>query len=296
MSRVVTTREGTNKYLSVAAATGFLTAAARVRVSTVVRWVVYVAIPVVPTMVELAGWNIWQRLPYVGSFHVIYWWAALVAAVILYESFTRGRQAVRWQEVWVTRGRRIAGTTDDIGQLLIHRREDGRAPSVDAIIADILRQIVEVVSDIIGPSPSVEIMSCVLLPRYEGTGKSRTVAELEASIYNEAAGRHKSRLKPDDPGPAWEAFESGTFSVVPDTSAPKYAEQFASRRYKSVAAFCVNIGQRRGKRLAVVTIDATETNFFTEDLIRSRGIEAAIFPYLKLIGMALLAKERGRLQ
>jgi hypothetical protein len=296
LSRVVTTREGTNKYLSVAAATGFLTAAARIRVSTVVRWMAYVAIPVVPTMVELAGWNIWQRLPYLGSFHVIYWWAALVAAVILYESFTRGRQAVRWQEVWVTRGRRIAGTTDDIGQLLIYRREDGRAPSVDAIIADILRQIVDVVGDIIGPSPNVEIMSCLLLPRYEGTAKARTVAELEASIYNEAAGRHKSRLKPGNPGPAWEAFESGTFSVVADTSAPRYAEQFAGRRYKSVVAFCVNIGQRRGKRLAVVTIDATETNFFTEDIIRGRGIEAAIFPYLKLIGMALLAKERGRLQ
>lgn len=296
MSRVIRTREGANKYLSVAAATGFLTAAARVRVSTVVRWAVYVAIPVVPTMVELAGWSIWQRLPYLGSFHVIYWWAVLVGAVILYESFTRGKQAVRWQEVWVTRARRIAGTTDDIGQLLIHRREDGRAPSVDAIIADILRQIVEVVSDVVGPSPGVQIMSCVLLPRYQGPAKERTVAELEASIYNEAAGRHKSRLKRGEPGPAWEAFESGTFSVVADTSAPEYAEQFAGRRYRSVVAFCVNIGHRRGRRLAVVTIDATETDFFTEALVRSRGIEAAVFPYLKLIGMALLAKDRGRLQ
>ncbi|HEY0019883.1 MAG TPA: hypothetical protein VGC13_26520 [Longimicrobium sp.] len=38
------------------------------------------------------------------------------------------------------------------------------------------------------------------------------------------------------------------------------------------------------------------SRFFTEDLGRGRGIEAAIFPYLKLIGMALLARERGRLQ
>lgn len=294
MTRLTRSKDGASRYLSVAAATGLLTSAAQVRISTVLRWLAYVAIPVVPTMVELAGWNIWQKLPYLPSFHLIYWWAILVTGVILYETFTRGLQAVRWQEFWVTRGRRIGGSADEIGQLLVHRREDGRRTSEDAIIADLLRQIVEVVGDIMGRPNGVQIMACILLPKYEGPPNNRTVAELEASIYNEASGRHKSRLPHGAPGPAWEAFESGTSSVVADTTAAPYVAQFAGRPYKSVAAFCVNIGHRRGRRLAVVTVDATQSNFFTDELVRSRGIEAAVFPYLKLIGMALLASQRGR--
>lgn len=63
-----------------------------------------------------------------------------------------------------------------------------------------------------------------------------------------------------------------------------------------MAAFAVNVGQARGKGLAVVAIDATEANFFTEQRLREKGVEAAIFPYLKLIGMAILAERKGRLQ
>lgn len=287
--------DGGQRYPSFAAAVGVLSSAARVRVSTLLRWTAYVAIPIIPTMVELAGWNIWQKVPYLPSFHLIYWWAVLVCGVILYETIDRGRQAVRWQEFWISQGRRIGGTVEEIGVLLIHRQEDGRAPSEDAIIADLLRQIVEVVSDVLGRPEGVRMMSCLLLPRYEGAAPERQVAALEACIYSEAAGRHKSRIRKGIPSPAWEALESGTASVVPDTRLPPYAEQFAERSYRSVAAFCVNVGHGRGKRLAVVALDATVPNFFTRELVRSRGIEAAIFPYLKLIGMALLARRRGRL-
>lgn len=284
------------KYLSAAAATAFLTGASHVRVRTVVRWGAYVAVPVVPTMVELAGWKMWQKLPLLPSFHIIYWWAALVCAVMLYESISRGRQAVRWQEFWIDRGRNLAGIMEDIGELLIHRKQDGRAPSLDALVADLLRQIVRLTSDLMQPAPHVKLMACVLLPEYESPVSARRVKSLRATLYNEAAGRHKPEIPSGAPSPAWDAFVSASPSVVADRSAALFAGDASAREFRSAAAFAVNIGHDRGKGLAVVVLDATEANFFTEERLRERGVEAAIFPYLKLVGIALLADSKGKLQ
>jgi hypothetical protein len=285
----------TRRYLSAAAATAFLTGASHVRVGTVLRWTAYVAIPVVPTMVELAGWKTWQKLPLLPTFHVIYWWAGLVCAVMLYESISRGRQAVRWQEFWIDRGRNLGGITEDIGELLIHRKQDGRPPSLDAIIADLLRQIVRLTSDLMQPPPHVKLMACVLPPEYDVPVRARRVRSLRAVVYNEAAGRPKTEILSGTPSPAWDALVTGSPSVVPDTHPSVQAGDAAGQEFRSVVAFVVNIGGQRGKGLAVICIDATEPNFFTDERLRERGFEAAIFPYIKLVGIALLAESKGRL-
>ena len=284
------------KYLSAAAATAFLTGASHVRVRTVIRWSAYVAVPVIPTMVELAGWKTWHKLPLLPSFHVIYWWAGLVCAVMLYESVSRGRQAVRWQEFWVDRGRNLGGITEDIGELLIHRKQDGRVPSLDAILADLLRQIVRLTSDLMQPPPNVKLMACVLLPEYETPVSARRVGSLRPAVYNEAAGRHKAEIPRGAPSPAWDVLATASFSVVPDCAGGACDGSEPGGEFRSVAAFAVNIGHQRGKGLAVVAMDATEPNFFTEERLRQRGVEAAILPYLKLVGIALLADSKGRLQ
>jgi hypothetical protein len=246
-------------------------------------------------MVELAGWKTWQKMPFLPTFHIIYWWAGLVCAVMLYESISRGRQAVRWQEFWIDRGRSLGGITEDIGELLIHRRQDGRALSLDAIIADLLRQIVRLTSDLMQPPPHVKLMACVLLPEYERPASARRIKSLRATVYNEAAGRLKPEIPSGTPSPAWDALVSAVPSVVPDTRAASNAAHVSEREFRSVAAFAVNVGHERGRGLAVVAIDATEPNFFTEERLRERGVEAAIFPYLKLVGIALLANSKGRL-
>lgn len=190
------------RYLSAAAATAFLTGAAHVRVRTVLRWGAYVAVPVIPTMVELAGWRTWQKLPLLPSFHIIYWWAGLVCGVMLYESFSRGRQAVRWQEFWIDRGRNLGGVTEVIGELLIHRKQDGRAPSLDAVIADLLGQIVRLTVDLMQPPPNVKLMACLLLPDYETPVSARRVKSLRATVFNEAAGRHRAEIVSGASNPA----------------------------------------------------------------------------------------------
>lgn len=283
------------RYLSAAAATAFLTGASHVRISTALRWAAYVAIPVVPTMVELAGWKTWQKLPFLPSFHVIYWWAVLVCAVMLYESISRGRQAVRWQEFWIDRGRNLGGITEDIGELLIHRRQDGRPPSLEAILSDLLRQIVRVATDLLQPPPHVKMMACVLLPEYETPVSARRVRSLRTAVFNEAAGRSRLELFRSTPSPAWDALDSALPTVAPEIGPAPHAGDAAGQEFRSVVAFAVNIGAQRGRGLAVVCIDATEANFFTEERLRERGFEAAIFPYIKLIGIALLAEGKGKL-
>jgi hypothetical protein len=284
-----------HRYLSAAAATAFLTGASRVRVGTVLRWAAYVAIPVVPTMVELAGWNVWQKLPTLPTFHLIYWWAGLVCAVMLYESISRGRQAVRWQEFWVDCGRNLGGITEDIGELLIHRRQDGRPPSLETILADLLRQIVRLTADLLQPPGHVKLMACVLLPEYETPASARRVRTLKAAVYNEAAGRLKSEFPSGTPNPGWNALTSAAPSVVPDTGPAPHPGDGTGQEFRSVVAFAVNIGGVRGKGLAVVCIEATEPNFFTEERLRQQGFEAAVFPYIKLVGIAILAESKGRL-
>lgn len=265
------------------------------RVRTVLRWAAYVAVPVVPTMVELAGWKMWQKLPLLPSFHLIYWWAGLVCAVMLYESISRGRQAVRWQEFWIDRGRSLGGIAEDVGELLIHRKQDGRAPSLEAILADLLRQIVRSATDLLQPPPHVKLMACVLLPEYEAPVGARRVRSLRTAVFNEAAGRPRLELRRGTPSPAWEAFDSAAPSVEPDVRSAPHAGDAAGQEFRSVAAFAVNVGAHRGKGLAVVCIDATEPGFFTEEGLRQRGFHAAIFPYLMLMGIALLAEGKGRL-
>ncbi len=247
-------------------------------------------------MVELGGWEKWLDLPgFPYRFHVIYWWAVLVLGVILSETISRGRQAVRWQEFWIDRGRSIGGITEDIGELLIHRKQDGRVNSVDVTIADILRQVVRVAGDLTSPAPGIRLMACVLLPRFEGASRNGKPVSLKASIYNEAAGRHKSEIPIDTPSPACSAYLTSAMAVVPDTSVTPYRDEFVGRPYRSVVAFPVNIGHHRGSGLAVLTIDATEANFFTEAKLQEKGVEAAIFPYIKLIGLSLLAETKGKL-
>jgi GAF domain-containing protein len=264
------------------------------RLGTGVKLLAYAAVPIVPTLTELLKWDMWQRaLPFLPTFHIIYWWAALTLGVVAYEAWEKTKTNVQWLGYWNERARILAGNIEEIGEILLHRRQDGRPPSPDLVIAGVLQQISDVVRDLTKPPPGVHIMACMLYPVCEDSGPTAKPVALQAAIYNQNAGRNKSCIPLDLPGPACEAYNSGRTVVVADTSAEPYREQFAGKPYKSVVAFPVNVGNKTGRRIAVVTVDATAANTFTEELVEERGIEAAIFPYLKLIGVTRIAEQRG---
>lgn len=286
-----------NSRLSAAAARALLSSVANVQVRfrTIGRWAVLAAIPITPTMVELADWPLWIDPPGpVPSFHMIYWWAGMVLTYGAYEAIQRGRRKERWAGYWQERGRTLGGNMEQIGEVFLGSRGGGgRVPSTERISAGILQQIADIVADLTQPSEDVHIMACLLVPEYEGTGATRRVVALQATVYNENAGRNFSRIDIDAPGPAAEAFRSGFAKIVSDTSEEPYRAQFADRPYKSVMAYPVHIGHGVGNRLAVVTIDATRAGYFSDEGREEKGIDAAVFPLLKLIGLVRIAETKG---
>lgn len=266
----------------------------QVRLRTAGRWLSLAAIPIIPTLVELGGLPKWIDPPYWPSFNVIYWWVVLVLVVGGYETYRKGERRGAWAEYWQARGRTLGGNMEQVGELFLGARGGGgRVPSAERIAAGILQQIVDIMADLTQPSDGTHIMACLLIPVYEGSRGSQTVTALQATVYNENAGRHFSRIPIDAPGPATEAFRSGFATVVSDTSQEPYRAQFVNRPYKSVMAFPVNIGHGVGNRLAVVTIDATLAGYFTEVDKDAKGVDAALFPLLKLIGLVRIAETKG---
>jgi hypothetical protein len=282
-----------NSRLSTAAGRALLISLSNVRARTLVRWLLLAAIPIVPTMVELADWPTWVDPPVLPTFHIIYWWASLVLAFGGFEAYANGRRRESWQTYWQDRGRILGGNMDEIALVLLGGKGGGgKAASPDRIAAGILQQVADVVSDLTRPNSGTHIMACMLIPVYEAAGGTRRLVALQATTYNQNAGRNKSRISIDDPSPACEAFKTGRAQVVADTSVAPYTEQFSDRPYRSVMAYPVQIGGGGAHRLAVVTIDATEAGHFTEEGRIRDGIDAAIFPFLKLIGLVRIAEQK----
>lgn len=273
-----------------ASAESLLKGAVAIRVATLVKIAAKVAIPVVPVLIQLTSWNGIHRVP--GSsaeFDVIYVWAALTVFVMAYEVYDKGRKSVEWLTYWSIRGRLLSGNLEEIGCYLVNRNQDGRRPSLERIAAGVLEEIAVIVTDLTQPPDGVHIMSCMLVPIAE----SGEVNALQATVYNENASRSFSLIPLTAPGPVSEAYRQGRPAVVADTSVEPYKEQFEDRPYRSVMAFPVSIGRALGAKIAVVTIDATEANFFTRDVLEEKGIRDAIHPYLTLIGLLRVAEMRG---
>lgn len=272
-----------------AAATSLLYGITEIRVGTVARWLILALIPIVPVMVELADWPKWVKVPFLPvTFHLIYWWAFLVLLVGAWEISQKGRRRVAWLVYWQERARTLAGNIDEIGQNLLGGKLGGGKPaSPDRIAAGILQQITDVVTDLTRPDQGVHVMACMLVPIPDGM---RNVIALQAVAYNQNAGRGKTRIERGTPSPAFEAFDSGVAKIVADTLEEPYRKEFEGRPYRCVMAFPVVIG---GQKLAVVTVDATQEGHFTEAVRVQTELDAAIFPYLKLIGLARIAEQKG---
>lgn len=284
-------KDGSKSRLVHAAATALLAGAGQIRVATLIRWVALAAIPIVPTMVELADWPRWVDPPLVPSFHVIYWWALLVLVVGVWELRAKVRGKLAWQVYWHERARVLAGNIEEIGEYLLGGRMGGGKPaSADRIAAGILQQIVDVVEDLTQPGEEIHITGCLLVPIFDGRGAGAPFLGLQALTYNKNLSRNKSFIEAGTPSPALRAYESSAARVLADTSEQEYRQAFLGRPYRSVMAFPVNIG---GRVLAVVTVDATIAGHFTDDVRVQKGIDAAIFPFLKLIGLVRIAEERG---
>ena len=210
------------------------------------------------------------------------------------EVYARGKRRAEWLVYWLERGRVLGGNLEEIAQYIIGRRPGGGLPSsLDRIVAGILQQIVDVVEDLTPPPAGVHITACMLVPVFEPSGGPDDVTGLQTLTYSKNLSRNKSFIALDRVGPATEAWKTGVPKVVADTLEEPYREEFEGRPYRAVMAFPVKIGSGGGQKVAIVTVDATEAYHFTEETRIQKGIDAAIFPFLKLIGLARIAEQKG---
>jgi hypothetical protein len=73
--------------------------------------------------------------------------------------------------------------------------------------------------------------------------------------------------------------------AVPDTSAESVRCMFTTGSYRSIVTVPVALRCMQGRRVAVVSVDASVPGVFTDDV--ARGLEQAIGPYIKLIAPSL---------
>jgi hypothetical protein len=173
---------------------------------------------------------------------------------------------------------------------------DGTADAltVDRIEAALLQGVVDIARSLTGAGQDVTIQGALLVKYVAREGKGgKQVPYLRVSNRNRLAGqRGWSKFRLDSPGPAQEAYRDGHAVAVPDTQAPQYAGVFRGKMYRSVLALPVRLECSDGRRLAVVSLDADAAGVFSEKVIE-KGIELAVGPYLKLLGLARLHETKG---
>lgn len=203
------------------------------------------------------------------------------------------RGAKRWQAqgrlAELERADDLAGVIDRLCAGLV---ADGQgAVTPDRIHAALLQGIVDVVRALSGTDAEVRLHASLMVPTLRREGR-RQVRCLQITGTNRLVeGRGWAAFRVDAKGPAQDTFKDGRARTVPDTAAESVRNLFGSGAYRSIVTLPVTLRCTRGKRLAVVSVDASIPGVFTDELVR-RGLEQAVGPYVKLIALSLTLAEQ----
>lgn len=78
--------------------------------------------------------------------------------------------------------------------------------------------------------------------------------------------------------------------AVGDTASEAVRDLFAGQSYSSLVTLPVALRCMPGKRLAIVSLDASVPGVFTETILQ-QGFEQAVSPYVKLIALSLSLRD-----
>lgn len=264
----------------------------RAAVRFVLRVAWFAALGAVPVLIELDRMRDRWTLPGTARYVDLIWvWAAAFAVTVLIERAKEGVEVFRWNDFWSERATVLTGSIGQLCEMVRYRRNSGRRkPEPSRIASSLLQQLTDVIEGLTRPGKGNKITSCLLVPERDGRAAGSKVVALVAFTYNHLTDRRYSRVPIDRPGAAGPAFCEKEPVVVSDTTVPPYAEEFKGRPYKSVIGFPVLVG---GEVLAVVTVDATEAGFFTQELMERKLLADSIAPYLKLIALLRLIETKG---
>jgi hypothetical protein len=246
-----------------------------IRVVPISAFVVAVLLGIIPMWLEFGA-------------PLLFGWIVIFLAAEVARRYLAKRATRRWEAQWRTaeleRADDLAGVIDRLCAPLLPEADGAVTP--DRIHAALLQGIVDVARTFTGVGAEVRLHAFLLLPVLRREGR-RQVPHLQIVGSNRLVeGRGWAAFRVDAEGPAQNTYKDGRARAVADTGAESVRNIFRSGSYRSIVTVPVALRCRRGKRLAIVSVDASVAGVFTDELLR-KGLEQAIGPYVKLIALSL---------
>jgi hypothetical protein len=240
-----------------------------IRIVPIGAFGVAVLLGVIPMWLEFGAFPRWAPREIVGGPLLVAWIVIFLAAEVT-RRYLAGRSANQWEsqlrDIELERADQLAGAIDRLCASLVPQGSGQLAP--DHIQASLLQGIVDAVRAIGGISPGIKLHASLLVPETRREGRRHIRCLRIISMNRLAERRGWASFKLDGAGPAQDTYRDGRFRAIPDTDAEAVRNIFTGRSYRSIVTLPVTLRCMGGKRLAIVSVDASEPGMFTDELVR----------------------------
>lgn len=263
-----------------------------IRIVPIGAFAVAMLLGIIPMWLEFGTFPRWAPRERVGG-PLLAGWVILFVATEGARRYTAKRATRRWEQQWMMhefrRADALAGVIDRLCASLIPEAS-GRL-AADHVQASLLQVIVDVTRVVAAIEDDVHLHAALLVPVTRREGR-RQVGYLKIATTNRLV-EHRgwASFRADAKGPAQETYKDGRARAVSDTAAESVRNLFRTGAYRSIVTFAVALRCMQGKRLAVVSVDASAAGALTDH--EARRLEQAISPYIKLIALSLAIAERN---
>jgi hypothetical protein len=258
-----------------------------IRIVPFSAFLVAVLLGIIPMWLEFGAFPAWAPRERVGAPLLVGWIAVFLAAEVV-RRFLVNRGARRWEDQLrrseLERADQLAGAIDRICASLVPDADGRLAP--DHIQASLLQGMADAARVAANLDPAVRLHASLMIPVLRREGRRQRRYLQIASTSRLVEGRGWAAFRVDAKGPAQDTYTDGRPRAVPDTAAESVRGLFRGGSYRSIVTLPVTLRCMRGKRLAVVSVDASEPGVFTDELVHL-GLEQAVAPYIKLIALTL---------
>jgi hypothetical protein len=258
-----------------------------IRIVPIGAFAVAVLLGIIPMWLEFGAFPSWAPRDRVGT-PLLLAWIVIFLATESARWYTARRATRRWEEQWMMhelgRADSLAGVIDRLCASVIPQASGKLA--ADHIQASLLQAMVEVTRVVASVESEVQLHAALLVPVSRREAR-RQVGYLQITATNRVVERRGwASFRLDAKGPAQDTYRNGRMRAVPDTTEENVRSLFRTGAYRSIATFPVALRCMQGKRLAVVSVDASVAGVFSDE--RARCLEQAIGPYIKLIALSLV--------